>query len=208
VRRYNTIQKQKVEKVINAEFAPTATLGPEGVVENFAGGKNQVTVGGHSYVRGRLLTYGHGGQITVGEYCYVGVRSEIWSMNSVTIGNRVLIAHDVNINDGTGHSLDAAERHAHYRYILEKGHPRRQEDLPGVFSAPIVIEDDAWISFGATILKGVTIGKGSVIAANAIVTKDVPPGMFYRCEITPILTPVGGSIERGDKDKGGCDPKN
>jgi len=38
-----------------------------------------------------------------------------------------------------------------------------------------VIEDDVWIGFKATILKGVTIGRGSVIAAGSVVTKDVPP---------------------------------
>ena len=44
-----------------------------------------------------------------------------------------------------------------------------------ISKAPIIIEDDVWISFNATILKGVTIGKGAVIAANAVVTKDVEP---------------------------------
>jgi len=45
----------------------------------------------------------------------------------------------------------------------------------GVVSAPVRVEDRAWISFRATILPGVTIGEGAVIAAGAVVTKDVPP---------------------------------
>ncbi|MHB1947708.1 MAG: acyltransferase [Gammaproteobacteria bacterium] len=167
-------------------FSSSAVLGPEGIVENHAKKVNAIAVGDNSYIRGRLLTYGHGGQITIGEWCYVGLNSEIWSMESITIGNRVLIAHGVNIHDGTAHSLDAQERHEHYRYILAKGHP--VEPLPGVFSAPIVIEDDVWISFGVTILKGVRIGKGSVIAAGSIVTEDVPPGTLYKCKIMSQLS--------------------
>jgi len=175
---------------MNAIIAPTALIGPEGTIENLRGETECISIGAHSYLRGRLLTYGHGGNISIGEWCYVGVRTEIWSMASITIGNRVLIAHDVNIHDGTGHSVDPRERHAHFRHILEKGHPRTNEELPGVSSAPIVIEDDVWISFGATILKGVRIGTGSVIAAGSIVTEDVPPGMLYRCENRAVLTPV------------------
>ena len=63
------------------------------------------------------MTYGHGGDISIGDYCYVGERCEIWSMEKIEIGNRVLIAHDVNIHDGTAHSIDTAERHEHYRNI-------------------------------------------------------------------------------------------
>lgn len=42
-------------------------------------------------------------------------------------------------------------------------------------TAPVVIEDRAWISFRSTILPGVTVGEGAVVAAGAVVTKDVPP---------------------------------
>ncbi len=173
-----------------ATLAPGAVIGTEGIIDNLRGGKNSVTIGGNSFVRGRLLTYGHGGQITIGDWSYIGVRGEIWSMNSITIGNRVLIAHDVNINDGSAHSMNAAERHTHFRHIIEKGHPTTADGMPGVYSAPIVIEDDVWISFGVTILQGVTIGAGSVIAAGSLVTKDVPPGMLYRCEVKPVMTPL------------------
>jgi maltose O-acetyltransferase len=111
-------------------------------------------------------------------------------MESISIGNRVMIAHDVNIHDGTGHSLDAVERGEHFRHILMKGHPRSAGELPGVRSAPIIIEDDVWISFGVTVLKGVRIGAGSVIAARAIVTKDVPSGVLYTNEVKPVIRPL------------------
>jgi acetyltransferase-like isoleucine patch superfamily enzyme len=178
----------KKENYGEATFAATSHLSSEGCVENFAGSANRIIVGENTYVRGRLLTYGHGGEIKIGDWCYIGLNTEIWSMSSVTIGNRVLISHGVNIHDGSAHSLNAIERHDHFKHILQKGHP--VDGIPGIKSAPIIIEDDVWISFGVTILKGVRIGKGSVIAAGATVTTDVPPGMIYKNKIIPELTPL------------------
>ncbi len=177
---------------------PTSVIGPEGVIDNLRGDPKHIRIGEHCYVRGRLLTYGHAGEISMGDWCYIGVRTEIWSMASVSIGNRVLVSHGVNIIDGSSHSSVASERHQHFRDILTKGHPRNTDEVPGVDGAPIVIEDDAWISFGATILKGVRIGKGSIVAAGAIVTKDVPPGMLYRCKVEPVMTPLAAVEARQD----------
>lgn len=172
-----------------------ACLFPEAEINTVSGSPDHILIGRNSHIRGRLLTYGHGGRISIGEWCYVGVRTEIWSMESVSIGNRVLIAHDVNIHDGTAHSMDHVERHEHFRHIIEKGHPRMASQLPGVQSAPVKIEDDVWISFGVTILRGVTIGRRSVIAAGSIVAQDVPPDSVYRCIVTPVITPIDESKE-------------
>ncbi|HUJ79560.1 MAG TPA: acyltransferase [Nitrospiria bacterium] len=180
---------------VRAVLDGAAQLGTEAAVENASDDPNRIRIGAHSYLRGRLFIYGHGGSITIGEWCYVGVRSEIWSMDSISIGNRVLIAHDVNIHDGTAHSLDPRQRHHHFRHILERGHPTTP--LAGVSSAPVVIEDDVWISFGVTILKGVRIGAGSVIAAGSVVTDDVPPGVLYRCEVIPVITPLPVTAHHG-----------
>jgi maltose O-acetyltransferase len=167
-----------------------AKLGPEAIIDNIRGDRGCISLGDNSYCRGHLLTYGHGGRIKCGSWCYIGVRTEIWSMQSIEIGSRVLIAHDVNIHDGTAHSLDARQRHNHFRHIVERGHPSESADLPGVYSSPVVIEDDVWISFGVTILKGVRIGTGSVIAARSIVAQDVPAGVLYRNEIQPTIQPI------------------
>jgi acetyltransferase-like isoleucine patch superfamily enzyme len=177
----------------SAEIHPTAEMSPDAKVENFTGDTDRISVGAHSFIRGRLLTYGHGGRIKIGSWCYVGDRTEIWSMDSIEIGDRVLIAHDVNIHDGTAHSKDRAERHAHFRRIVEKGHPSTAADLPGISSAPVVIEDDVWISFGVIILKGVRIGAGSVITAGSIVTRDVPENVLFRCKVEPIIEALPGT---------------
>lgn len=81
-------------------------------------------------------------------YCNYGTK--IYCFNSIKIGNNVAIAEDVIIRDSDNHTIDGAPN-----------------------TSPIVIGDNVWIGMGAKILKGVTIGNGSVVAAGAIVTKDV-----------------------------------
>ena len=182
------VERMRAHGTNACELGSGSVLMQEAEIGNFAGGPERVKIGSKSYVRGRLQTYGHGGQINIGDWCYVGVRSEIWSMDNITIGNRVLIAHDVNIHDGTAHSTNATERHQHFKDIIERGHPTTWDALPGMQSAPVVIEADVWISFGVTILKGVRIGAGSIISAGSIVTRDVPPGVIYRCEISSVIS--------------------
>ena len=179
----NEKEDEKLEQCFTR--APSTQIGPEGIVENFRGNPDCIEIGDNSYIRGSLLTHAHNGKIKIGDWCYIGVRTEIWSMESITIGNRVLISHGVNIHDGTAHSLDSIERHAHFKHILEKGHLK--EEIPGVLSESIIIEDDVWINFGATILKGVRIGAGSIIGCGAVVTKDVPPGVLYHTKSTPFM---------------------
>jgi maltose O-acetyltransferase len=82
----------------------------------------------------------------------------------------VQISHSVNIHDSNSHSLSAKARFAHFEQIIFTGHPAILED---VNSAPVVIEDDVWIGFNSTILKGVTIGRGAVVGATSLVTRDV-----------------------------------
>jgi len=67
-------------------------------------------------------------------------------------------------------SLSAQTRHAHFRELVTRGQASFVEDFS---SAPIHIEDDVWIGFNSTILKGTHIGRGAIIGACALVTRDV-----------------------------------
>jgi acetyltransferase-like isoleucine patch superfamily enzyme len=139
-------------------------------IENHLAQKSAITIGAGTHILGQLRVFGHGGNIQIGESCFVGEDTRIWSANSIKIGNRVQIAHAVNIHDNNSHSSSAESRFAHFRQILTTGHPPVLNDVP---SAPVVIEDDTWIGFNATILKGVIIGKGAIVGAASVVTKDV-----------------------------------
>ncbi len=137
---------------------------------------NSISIGDNSVLRGELFVFGHGGEIRIGAWCYVGAGTRIWSSSSIQIGNRVLIAHGVNIHDNNSHPIDAAERHRHFVAIKTDRHPKTGLSFA---SGPIIIEDDVWIGFNAIILKGVRIGKGSIIAAGSLVTEDVPPNCLF-----------------------------
>jgi maltose O-acetyltransferase len=63
-------------------------------------------------------------------------------------------------------------RHDEFIYLYSHHLPKPDNNLA---ANPIVIEDDAWIGFNCTILKGVKIGKGAIIGACSVVTSDVPP---------------------------------
>lgn len=92
-------------------------------------------------------------------YCNCGTK--IRCKDHISIGEDTAIAHDVMIIDFDGHT------------ILEK---EGEEYKKKPVSRPIKIGNHVWIGTKAVILKGVTIGDGAIIAAGAVVTKDVPAG--------------------------------
>jgi acetyltransferase-like isoleucine patch superfamily enzyme len=148
-----------------------AVLGPSARIRNIHGETDKIRVGRHSHVLGELLTFRHGGEIQVGSWCYVGEGTRIWSAVSIVIGDRVLISHCANIFDNLTHPLGAKDRHQQVKQILNAGHPRHIS----LEESPVRICDDAWIGANAIVLRGVSIGEGGVVAAGAVVTKDVPP---------------------------------
>jgi acetyltransferase-like isoleucine patch superfamily enzyme len=77
----------------------------------------------------------------------------------------------VNIHDNISHPINWIERQNHFKQIISSGHPSKGIDLS---EKAVVINNDAWIGFNATIMKGVTIGNRSIVGAYALVTKDVP----------------------------------
>jgi acetyltransferase-like isoleucine patch superfamily enzyme len=163
-------QSRKIFNSNKAIIDPTARLADIGMIYNNRD-QSSIRIGYKTLFKGELMTFKHGGEIIIGDYCFIGDNTKIWSAKKITIGNRVLIAHNVNIHDQVAHPLNSAERHADYKYIFEKGNFQESVDL---HEKEIVIQDDVWIGFNATILKGVTIGKGAIIGAGTLITQDVP----------------------------------
>lgn len=170
--RSRIFQKLYFAKICS--FAPTARLTRSAQVHNFSRDRLAIRIGEHSLVGGSLRLLSSHGKIKIGDWCHVGERTEIWAMDSVQIGNRVLISHGVTIVDSDVHPKDHVQRADDFRGIY-LGFRNDSSISPNVSkSLPIVIEDDVWISFGVIILKGVRIGKRSIIGAGSIIAQDIP----------------------------------
>ena len=98
------------------------------------------------------------GDIVIGDHTRIGLHNTI--IGPVTIGSHVNLAQNITVT-ALNHNFDDATRRI---------------DQQGVSTLPVTIADDVWIGAGAVVLPGVTIGRHSVVAAGAVVTRDVPDG--------------------------------
>jgi len=96
-------------------------------------------------------------RITIGNN--VGISGATISGKNIKIGNNVLIGSGVLITDSDAHPI----------------HPSLRQNAAYIKTKPIIIEDDVFIGARAIILKGVTIGHGTVIGAGSVVVNDLPP---------------------------------
>lgn len=107
--------------------------------------------------------------INIGERVYIG-NSTIICAQKIDIENDVMISWGCTIVDHDSHSLDAKDRKNDVSNWINGN-----KNWDTVKTAPVVIESNAWLGFNVTVLKGVRIGKGAVIAACSVVVKDVEP---------------------------------
>lgn len=128
----------------------------------------QVGKGSATHMGLRLYTHGH---IAIGDHCVIDRDCVLDGRGDISIGNNVNISPEV--------------------MILTAYHDPDAEDFAGV-EKPVVIEDYAWIATRALVLPGVKVGYGAVVAAGAVVTKDVPPRAI-----------VGGNPARMIRDRKG-----
>lgn len=104
--------------------------------------------------------------ITVGDNVTLGVRPTLLATRStIRIGNNVMFGPGVTVRGGN-HRFDIVGVPIN---AVSEDMKRPEDDLG------VVIEDDVWVGGGATILAGVTVGRGSVIGGSAVVTKSIPP---------------------------------
>lgn len=134
------------------------------------GGLKVISIGNRTNIKGHCVLgcwtkygkYDFFPTLTIGSYCSVGEYNHITTCNKITIGDGLLTGRFVYIGDNSHGTLswDEANTPTAERKLYSKGE--------------IVIGNNVWIGDKATILAGVIIGDNVIVAANAVVTKDVP----------------------------------
>ena len=132
--------------------------------------KSQIKIGNNvTIVRAKIFAFNLG-KIIIGKYSYIGKNTQIDSCVEVKIGNYCMISNNVLIQDHNSHPINKLDRRKQLIKLQD-----RPTNVYESATKKIIIGDDVWIGTDSTILKGVTIGNGSIIAARAVVTKNIPP---------------------------------
>jgi len=119
-----------------------------------------------------IATHSDDAEIIIGDNCGFSA-VVIGAKESIRIGNDVMTGANVLITDFDWHALNPGDR--------KHGVPE---------SRPIVIEDNVFIGYASTVLKGVTIGKNSVIGANSVVARDIPANVIAAGNPCKVIKPL------------------
>ena len=118
----------------------------------------------------------HEGEISIGKYCLLTPGVRIASASKITIGDGCMFANSAYVSDADWHGIyDRA--------------------IPVGKTAPITLAENVWIGDRAVVGKGVTIGKNSIVAAGAVVVKDVPENVVVGGNPARIIKELDPSIE-------------
>lgn len=143
----------------NVEVGQDARIARQAILRANTKTAPGIRIGARTLVLENVLINANEGHVSVGKDSWLGPFTLIYGNGGVDIGDNVLIAAHSSINTVSHH----AER----------------TEVPineqGIYLDPVVIEDDVWLGLNVSVLQGVRIGKGSIIGAGAVVTRDIPP---------------------------------
>ncbi|CAK7078296.1 MAG: 2,3,4,5-tetrahydropyridine-2,6-dicarboxylate N-acetyltransferase [Parabacteroides sp.] len=139
------------------------------------------------------LTSCKNGVIKFGSYSKIGPGSKVLSVNRIEVGAYTAIARNVTICDNNNHPINPIDRKI-MRATPEGSFERSWTNSE---NKPIIIGENVWIGENSRICKGVNIGENSIIAANSVVTKDIPansvaagnPAKIVKTDIDKITSP-------------------
>ena len=119
------------------------------------------------------------GRLTIGRWCYIGTGNALrCHEGNLRIGDKVVFGRKNTINAYLDIEIGSVCIFADWIYVCDFDHRFEDLSIPikkqGIVKSPVRIGSDCWIGEKSTILRGVTIGDGSVVASHALVNKDVP----------------------------------
>lgn len=129
----------------------------------------KVAVGDESMLHANVILEKAGARLDVGQRTFIG-KSLFSVAESISVGDDVMISWGVTITDHDSHSIRFSDRRSDVE-LWRRG----AKVWNNISVRPVVIESKCWIGFNSIVLKGVRIGEGAIVAAGAVVTKDVEP---------------------------------
>ena len=188
-------QYYKIKRVITVKgshhnFGPTAHIS---LVDG--SNKDDIVLDDYVDVFGLLMSQSHG-KITIGHHSRISRNVSVQCVDSISIGNNVIISRESVVCDSNNHPLSVLFRRVWSTCFNMPGSDMHLAKYAS--HKPIIIKDNVWIGERSRICKGVTIGNNCVIGANSVVTKDVPdnciaagnPAKVVKTDIDKIADPT------------------
>jgi acetyltransferase-like isoleucine patch superfamily enzyme len=140
-----------------------------GNLASYENRKGKLLIGDNSRIQADIAQIASA--FTIGSNSFLNKGTQVSCLNSISIGNYVMISYDCFIFDNNSHQTDYLQR----RIEIDQGFPNGTLQLEGQIpvSQEVIIEDDVWIGARSMILKGIIIRQRSVVAANTIVHKNI-----------------------------------
>lgn len=164
-----------------------------GIMLSWGSTKEDIILHNNCEVYGSLLSVNRG-KIIMHESSKIGYNSSITAVNRVEIGKDTAISYYVTIIDNNNHPVNPDDR----RYMRHTPHGSIERSPHMSANAPIIIGENVLVGAYSRICKGVTIGDNAIIAANSVVTHDVPanaiaagnPAKIVKENIDQTTTPI------------------
>ena len=156
IKRLTLVERNPLFSIFQGD---SSLISKEVIIKKYGYSNNglQVKLGKNAKIHSHVIIQGSS-ILSLGDNSFIGEFSVIGVNEKIEIGKNVMIAQSVSIRD-TDHKFE------------DLNIDMRNQ---GITTAPVIIEDNVWVGYGVVITKGVKIGSGAIIAANAVVTEDVP----------------------------------
>ena len=130
---------------------------------------NNIIIGNNCNIMGSLSIYAKNAKIIIGDGVFIGPGTKVICYDEIRIENGVMISWDCTIMDTNSHSLKSKERQ---NDVLDWNKGFAFKDWSNVEYKKIHINEKSWVGFKSIILKGVILGKGTIVASGSVVTKN------------------------------------